>query len=200
MNKSVYFAGIDPGETGGLGIIDAAGRYVAAHRWNEKEPVKLHNILYYIKDMVEVVYIEDVRIFPRETKGFITSNQGLLVSSGIWQGFMISLRIAYTLIPMATWQSAVGLHHWQARLKVNPAQHTPLTLARHHWPQAPLEYQADDGKAVGLLLASLSLRDSRAGIDRGALQAQAQVKAKVKKAQLRKARKAQKDLASDIGW
>lgn len=193
-----YWAGIDPGATGGIGIINSFGQFVAAHRWSAREPIRLYTILYYIKDMVETIYLEDVRIFPRESKGFITSNQGLLVSSGIWQGFMISLSIPYQLIPMATWQSAAGLHHWQARLKVNPAQHTPLTLARHHWPQAPLSAQADDGPAVGLLLADLPRRDHIAGIDRGALQARARAKVKAKKAQARKLAKLTP--TSNIRW
>ena len=160
-----YFAGIDPGSTGGIGIIDSRGQFVAAHRWDQRNPARLYNIILLLYGMVDIIYIEDVRIFPRETKGFITSNQGLLINSGIWQGFMISAKIPYAPIPMATWQSASGLHHWQAKQKINPALPSPLSLARQLWPAAPLPCLADDGKAVGLLLAALAHRDSLAGID-----------------------------------
>ena len=38
--KINYFLGIDRGQTGGIGILDGAGRFVAAHRWNIREPVE----------------------------------------------------------------------------------------------------------------------------------------------------------------
>jgi hypothetical protein len=176
----IYYCGIDPGQVGGIGILDRAGGCVAAHRWNKREPVKLFNILSLIKDMVDIIYIEDVRIFPRESKGFITSNQGLLTNCGIWQGWMIALQIRYQLIPMATWQAACGLSRWRTQ----PRGHSPLTLARQLWPAAPLAAQADDGCAVGLLLGDLARRDHLAGIDRAQLAAAATTKRKAVKARI----------------
>ena len=197
MDKNL-FAGVDPGQTGGIGVVDFQGNFVAAHRWTKKNPRDIYSILYNIRERVIIAYIEDVRVFPRESKGFITSNQGLLINSGVWQGFMIALRISYQLIPMATWQSASGLHHWQAKLRANPAQDSPLTLARRLWPGAPLSAQVDDGPAVGCLLADLARRDHRAGIDRAVMQQKAKIKAKAKRARIRQ--NAKLPLTKDIPW
>jgi len=92
----------------------------------------------------------------------INLNKG---QAGIWQGFLIALELPVTLIPPQTWQAAHALYHWQARLKEDPSIFTPLTYARRLWPDAPLEFQADDGQAVGLLLAALAVSDDLRGID-----------------------------------
>ena len=194
------FVGIDPGQTGGIGILDAQGKYYAAHRWDSREPVKLYNILILIKGMVDRIYLELINAHPGEGIGDVVNNMALVQNWGIWQGFCIAAGLPFVLVHPATWQAAYGLRSWQARQKISPAAPSPLSLARQLWPGAPLPCLADDGKAVGLLLADLARRDSLAGIDRAALQAKALAKAKVKKALERKARKAQNALASGIGW
>jgi hypothetical protein len=55
----------------------------------------------------------------------------------------------------------VGLHQWKKKLAINPGQLTPLTLARQLWPDAALKYQADDGMAVGLILADLARKQAQ---------------------------------------
>lgn len=39
------FGGIDPGQYGGIGILDQAGQFVEAHRWDLKRPADLFSIL-----------------------------------------------------------------------------------------------------------------------------------------------------------
>jgi hypothetical protein len=39
------FVGIDPGQTGGMGIIDEKGQFVAAYRWDKRNPRRLYQIL-----------------------------------------------------------------------------------------------------------------------------------------------------------
>lgn len=199
-NSGKYHCGIDPGATGGIGIIDSRGQFVAAHRWNSREPVKLYNILILIKGMVDKIYLELINAHPGEGIGHLVNNMALVQNWGIWQGFCIAAGLPFVLVHPHTWQAAYGLRSWQAKQKISPAAPSPLSLARRLWPAAPLPCQADDGKAVALILADLARRDSLAGFDRGALQAQAQAKAKARKALERKARKAQKALPSDIGW
>jgi hypothetical protein len=195
-----YHCGIDPGATGGIGIIDSRGQFVAAHRWDQKNPARLYKILLLLKGMVDKIYIELINAHPGEGIGHVVNNMALVQNWGIWQGFCYAAGIPFTLIHPHTWQAATGLRSWQARQKLNPAAPSPLSLARRLWPAAPLPCLVDDGKAVALLLADLARRDSLAGIDRAAMQAQAHAKTKAKAAQVRKARKAQKALASDIGW
>ncbi len=184
-----WFLGIDPGQTGGLGVLDAQGGFIGAWRWDSKAPINIYNRLILCRDMVNIVYIELIQTFPQESKGFITRNQSTLINFGQWQGMLIAAGLPFCTISPLTWQSKVGLTSWQKKQKDGIACHSPLSLARSIWPNAPMEFEADSGKAVGLLLADLARRDHLAGIDRAALQAQAQAKTKAKKAQERKARK-----------
>jgi hypothetical protein len=190
------FVGIDPGtsksEPGGLGIVDIQGGFLGAWRWSHNDPLYLYNKLLLFKELIGDVYLEMVRVFPREQKGFITQNQGLLVNSGIWQGFLLSLSLPYFQVDPATWQAAHKLQFWAKKQKQNPRQHSPLTLARLRWPAAPLDHKADSGKAVALLLADLARRDHREGIDRRAIQEAAATKKQIKKHAARKAKKAAK--------
>jgi hypothetical protein len=202
MSEKRLFLGIDPGQTGGLGIVDAAGRFYAAHRWNKTDPRHIYNILYLIKDMIIEIYIENVNLPTTgaglEGAGAWAGSGNLLVNSGIWQGFLIGLGLPFCQIAPATWLAAQGLHHWKKKLEHDPAGLSPLTMARSRWPQAPLEFKADDGKAVGLLLSDLARRDAQGGVDRRAMQEKAQSKKVAKRRQAREIRK--NGLASDISW
>jgi len=180
--------GIDPGQTGGIGILDSAGQFVAAHRWNLKNPIYIYeNILLMMKGLRVKTYLEDINL-PQTGAGI--DNQfsragNLMVNFGIWQGWLMAAGLEFDLIAPATWQAVAGLFKWKKRLEQSefggPAVDSPLTLARRLWPAAPLEFQADDGKAVGLILADLARRDHLQGIDRGEVRARARDKAKRKK-------------------
>ena len=189
MDKRLY-AGIDPGQTGGLGIVDSSGQFVGAGRWDNKEPRNIYNILREYRERINIVYLENINL-PTGGAGIdnkFCATGNLLINTGIWQGWLIALDLPVISIAPITWQAAVGLHRWKSKLIANPAGQTPLILARSSWPGAPLEYQADDGKAVGLLLAGLAQRDARAGIDRRQIQTQAAVKKKAKRAQAKQNR------------
>ena len=181
-----YHCGIDPGATGGIGIIDSRGQFIAAHRWDRKNPARLYSIILLLKGMVDDIYIEMINAHPAEGIGHVINNLALVDNLGIWKGFCYAAGIPFTLIHPATWQAATGLRSWQAKQKLNPGSPSPLSLARQLWPAAPLPYLADDGKAVALLLADLARRDSLAGIDRAAIQAQAQAHTKAKAKALRR--------------
>jgi hypothetical protein len=189
-----YFCGIDPGQTGGIGILDGAGKFVAAHRWNLKSPIYLYeNVLSMMKGLKVQVYIEDVNL-PQTGVGLenkFCGSGNLLINVGIWHGWLMAVGLPFEPIAPITWQAAFGLHRWkkkleQARFGGAPVD-SPLTLARRLWPTAPLEFALDDGKAVGLILADLARQDHLKGIDRGQLRTQARAKAKIRK----KAKKSQ---------
>ena len=184
--ENQLFIGIDPGQTGGLGVIDANGQYYGAWRWDSKAPINIYNRLILCRDMVNIVYLELIQTFPQESKGFITRNQATLVNFGQWQGMLIAAGLPFVTISPLTWQSKMGLTSWQKKQKDGIVCHSPLSLARSIWPDAPMEHEADSGKAVGLLLADLARRDSLAGIDRAAIQAQAQAHTKAKAKALRR--------------
>src|SRR5208337_4458586 len=152
------YAGIDPGQTGGLGIIDQDGHYFSSRRWDRRDPRQLYILLQSINDLVVVVYLEDINLptTAEAVENRWSAGSNLLVNSGIWQGWLIALSLPVVMIPPATWQAAVGLFRWQKRQKNGEPVESPLDLARRLYPEAPLEFQKDDGQAVSLLLASLA--------------------------------------------
>jgi hypothetical protein len=173
--------GIDPGATGGMGVIKAGppgprqvGECVAAVRWDNRDPINIYNRLLLISKYISVVYLERANLFvhqhkgkgearDREDMGLQVQGQTLLVSSGIWQGLLIAAGLWGKIVQVApaTWQAALGFWRWQAR-----GLPSPLEQARQLWPGAPLECKVDEGRAVGLLLAELARRDMIMGISR----------------------------------
>lgn len=148
------------------------------------------------RDNIKVVYLEMVRVFPREEKGFITQNQGLLINLGMWQGYLTALGLPFVLVDPATWQTAQGLFRWQQKLKKDPASPTILTQAAARWPGAPFNSRPDDGVAAALLIAELARQDQVRGIDRESLQLAVLHKKKAKKRKERAWKKAQDQLWS----
>jgi hypothetical protein len=140
-------------------------------RWREgRDPISSYHILgKYIGYKIPIYsYIEHIRLFPTLPPPILLNTQALLINVGQWHATLAILGIPYVAIPPADWQARYGLQHWRKRQAKRdalaqraqvPALTTPLALARHIWPDAPLRTQADDGVAVALLLADLARRD-----------------------------------------
>jgi hypothetical protein len=193
---SAYHVGIDPGASGGIGIIDSRGQFVAAHRWQAKRPALLYEILLSIRGEIfnKLIYLERIQAHPGEGVGHVVNNMALVENYGIWQGFILAAGLLPVLVHPITWQNAHGLASWgkkrdEALKAGRPLPPSPLEVARSRFPGAPLEFLADDGKAVALLLAALSVKDRQAGIDRSALNASREIKAKAQRATARKKRR-----------
>jgi hypothetical protein len=169
---SDLFCGIDPGSRGGAGIINATSEFVHAWRWKSADPAHALRELARFQDRIAAAYLERVQLFPQLKVAFMVSMQNLLANAGIWQGFMISLGIEFGVILPHTWKGIVGLTNWRQRqhrtsrllegvaegVRQAVLEMTPLGLAKRLWPQAPLKTDADDGMAVGLLLAECARR------------------------------------------
>ncbi len=187
------FIGIDPGQTGVLGIIDQDGHYFASRRWDRRDPRQLYILLQSINDLVVLTYLEDVNLPPADgLDNRFSSSSNLLINSGIWQGWLMAVGLPVVLVRPQTWQGHHNLYGWKKKLEGNPGGPTPLLNARRAWPEAPLEFKADDGQAVGLLIAGLALDDAIRGINRLEMQQQAHEKRL-------KARKRQKELEKKLG-
>ncbi len=147
-----------------------------------------------------LTYLEDVNLPPADGLGNrFSSSSNLMVNSGIWQGWFLALGHQVALVRPTTWQAAVGLFNWKKRQENHERVESPLALARRLYPEAPLEFQADDGQAVGLLLASLAYQDAQNGIDRNLMQQLAQQKKQRIKQEARKLAKATRALPGITG-
>jgi hypothetical protein len=175
VSEKTLFLGIDPGATGGFGILDAevspifddtgpVGRFVAGDKWRDGE--RTYQAVSPYAGRIAACYLERVNIFPRQGKGFITQMQSLLVSAGRWMQILDLLDVAYDLIHPQTWQAAFGLYRWQSRraklrkliVKGDGYDLTPWDTAARLWPEAGIKGQGQSGLAVGLLLAEHARR------------------------------------------
>lgn len=150
------FLGIDPGAGGGCGLVTVTGEYETSYRWPRKDPAVMYYLLKSYGDRLVAAYIEVVGLFPGAGIAMATAMQSLLINAGIWRGWLMALDIPWGEIHPNSWQSQVGLFRWQKKLAADPSALTPLKLARDLYPDADLRFQADDGKAVGLILAGLA--------------------------------------------
>jgi hypothetical protein len=176
-----------------MGIVDSQGRYVNAFRWDQKNPRKIWTLLLDLSDKLSLIYLEDVNLprKPGKIEEKYSASGGLAVNFGIWQGFLIALNIPYVLVHPSSWQAVFGIYRWKQRKAKNDMVLSPLELARNHFPDAPLKFEADSGIAVGLLLAKLAAHDALRGRDRGAEREVRQEVMKQRKKATRAAQKAQ---------
>lgn len=170
------FLGIDPGENGGAAAVDINGGYMGSVRWGRNKPP---HILDWLGSLaVRVCYIEKIEIFRQMPRNVILNMQGLLVNAGMWHGFLLCLGIPYREVRPQEWQAYHQLKAWkrgrdrlkairqdnaevQAVLDQAILEGTPLGKARRRWPDAPLPSLADDGVAVGLLLADMARKQAQ---------------------------------------
>lgn len=156
--KRDLYMGIDPGVGGGAGILDADGRYVDAWRWDKRNPLTAWHHLMKYAERIRLAYIEVIRPFPGAAgRSFMT----LAENAGAWKMMLVLQEVPWGEIEPNTWQSQVGLYQWKRKQLTNPTHPSPLSLARQLWPDATLRYLADDGMAVGLILADLAKKASQ---------------------------------------
>ena len=153
MDKTGLYLGIDPGMSGGAGVLDSQGQYVDAWRWDKRNPLTSWHKLMKHSEHIRAATIEIINPFS----GLHGRNfMALAENSGAWKMMLILLDIAWGEVYPATWQAATGLRHWKKAWETDKTKPCPLSLARIRWPEAGLRFQADDGMAVGLILADLA--------------------------------------------
>lgn len=170
------YLGIDPGKNGGAAVLDAQGDYVDAWRWREEEPLLSFNKLSIYVEGIVRTYLERVNLFRELSVDQILRMAPMVGNSAKWEMMCVILGLPVTKIMPRIWQSRIGLAGYKktrqlfTNVKGKQLLLTPYNLAKHLWPDAPLKTQADDGMAVGLLLAEVARQDAaRAaqGIDSG---------------------------------
>jgi hypothetical protein len=199
MIGPAYYVGIDPGANGGLGIVRLDGSLVHCSRC-PAVPAQAYQRLLLARDDIAAVYLEAVHAHAPQGLAHVVQTSPLLVNFGFWQGLLFALGLAPVLIHPHSWQREYGLHNWSRRRAQGLQVPTPLEEARRLWPDAPLQFKADDGKGVALLLAGLAARDARLGVDRAAMIEANQAQAQRAKSRARQRRKAEKAQANIMPW
>jgi hypothetical protein len=145
--------GIDPGLTGAVAVLDAAGALVALHDTpvltlrtsrgtrQEYDVPGLVALLGPYAGLQTHVMIEEAQAMPGQgTRSMFTIGLGM----GVWLGILGALGLAYTRVRPGVWKRSLGLSSdkEQARLR-----------AMQLFPGADLRRKRGHGRAEALLLA-----------------------------------------------
>lgn len=141
------YAGIDPGATGAIGLIDSNGAFVAVHDWPGDE----HALVRLLQDELDIlgtptlVLVEEQRA---QGQGFGAAMLKLGRNEGTWLGILASLRVPVARIKPEVWKKGL--------LPPKAGKDVSLAVARRMWPSAPLNLKKHDGRAEALLLAHVA--------------------------------------------
>ena len=150
---SIYFLGIDPGQKGGLAVINDLGEALEAHRYPQDIPTAAA-MLGFIHRRCPIMLAAIERVHAMPGQG-VSSMFKFGQNYGAWQGALSALAIPYIVVTPHRWQKALldaGTGETKSR---------SLNMARRRYPNMDLRYKADDGKADALHLAAWALREWR---------------------------------------
>jgi len=139
------YLGIDPGQRGGIALIDADGFAVEAIRF----PGDLASVAEYIRSLhvdytIRLAALEKVSSRPGQG---VSSTFKFGANFGAYLGALAALGIPHTLVTPRSWQKEMldaGTGDTKAR---------SLNAARRLFPDVEMKYAADDGIADALHLA-----------------------------------------------
>lgn len=153
-----FFLGLDPGISGGFGILDKDGSIIIA------EPMPLMRSPVYGKDMVNALNLYDLikanigdglvkaaieRVSAMPKQG-VTSSFNFGVSYGLALGVIGCLQISHEFVLPRKWKGDMGL---------SSDKEASLGMAMRKWPKLKLK-KKDDGIAESLLIAEwLRMKD-----------------------------------------
>jgi len=99
------FAGVDPGMSGGIALLDSESQFQAAYPWPETER-DTYELLAEYAPKIELACLEIASSRPGQG---ISSNFKFGVSWGILRGFLVGLKIPFEDVSPVKWTKALGL-------------------------------------------------------------------------------------------
>ena len=150
-----FYVGIDPGKTGGYGIIDQEGTHLGCGSMGDF----LRGEHKALPIMSTFVIIEHQQVRHEDKKSELFNLQHLFINYGEWRGILKAMDLKFSQVEAWAWQSDFGLtfprgfrNTHRGQLKIIKSDMI-LTLARTLFPGCGLEKRKDDGMAAALLIA-----------------------------------------------
>lgn len=136
------FIGIDPGESGALAFVDAAGFSFTCkfNGWRAMRDI----LRPYARTTDSCVGIEKVHGFPGMNVKAMTS---FMINFGGWISILECLEIPHVMIPPKTWQKEI-----LGSFPKGKSKPTALKYANRKWPKLNLKKE-DDGIVDALCIA-----------------------------------------------
>ena len=144
--------GIDPGQKGGLAILNDKGEAVGAWRYpgDVSEMAKLIKAIH-AKYNVTLACVEQVHSMPRQG---VSSTFKFGINYGAILGILSTLDIPYIMCTPRKWQKEL------LDSGTGETKERSLNMARRLFPIIDLKFKADDGKADALHLARWALKEN----------------------------------------
>jgi len=148
----IYVIGIDPGQTGGIAMVNEDG-LADATRYPGDIPSATAFISMLRKEYgrPRLAIIEKVHSMPKQG---VASSFKFGENFGSWQGIMAARNVPYLLVTPHAWQKEMLR---DAPRKGRTTKERSLEVARQLFPDIDLKFKADDGKADALHLARYGL-------------------------------------------
>jgi crossover junction endodeoxyribonuclease RuvC len=159
----MFLIGVDPGFTGGIGILDSKGRFVAVHDMplikTETGKVKIVNLkrVRETKQEVDGVGFRNIVTAYKKSRGVIEAvhampEQGVVsvFNFGLSYGIALGVMQCLDLNPVK-----ISPNKWKKDMKLNSDKSVSIEKARELFPEASefLKLKKHDGRAESLLLA-----------------------------------------------
>lgn len=102
-----YFIGIDPGTSGGIGIVDSNGLVVNTFKFKDATFADISEMFEYVSQLDGQVFamLEQVHAMPKQG---VSSTFKFGQSYGFLEGMLVAHKIAYEHVTPQKWQKAIG--------------------------------------------------------------------------------------------
>ena len=148
----IYVIGIDPGQTGGIAMVNEDG-LADATRYPGDIPSAAAFVSMLRKEYgrPRLAIIEKVHSMPKQG---VASSFKFGTNFGAWQGIMAARNVPYLLVTPHGWQKIMLK---DAPRKGRTTKERSLEVARQLFPDIDLKFKVDDGKADALHMARYGL-------------------------------------------
>jgi len=140
-----YYIGIDPGQQGGIGILNEAGQYVRSFKFTKQTDADISEMFDYLQDLKGVMnecsifaILEKVHSMPKQG---VASSFKFGSSFGFLRGMLAAHRIPWDYVSPQKWQKALSC---QTRGDKNITK----AKAQRLWPEQKITHAIADALLI----------------------------------------------------
>lgn len=139
-----YYAGIDPGQSGGIGILDEAGAVVATFKFNNQTDADISEMFVYVKELQGdgensvFAFLEKVHSMPKQG---VASSFKFGRSFGFLEGMLTAHKIPWNYVIPNQWQKALGC-------QTKGDKNITKAKAQRQWPEKAITHAIADALLI----------------------------------------------------
>lgn len=140
-----YYIGIDPGQIGGIGILNAAGKYVCSFKFKNQTDADTSEMFDYLQDLKGVM--NECSIFALLEKVHSMPKQGVVSSFkfgssfGFLRGMLTAHRIPWDFVSPQKWQKVLSC-------QTKGDKNITKAKAQRLWPEQKITHAIADALLI----------------------------------------------------